>query len=205
MPVRQIPDENKPGRSSINISVHKSKPDTETQSTFQPLQRTLDPPFSYQEELPGGVAKQSDNLGSPIRFTHPAKPNLPAITERKPQDGVKYNPDQPASTNERRFISTDDLLARLPVQPIRRLTPIPGQRGAHQGIKEPSGKKLEMLKRGERRRPTPPSLRRAGSQLESPYASSEHVIFGGERYQTLDSRGKGKDALRKTDVFVSSY
>lgn len=164
--------------------------------SFQLTEKTLDSPFSYS-------AKQSsedfDNLGSLVKPTHPLKKNLPTITEQKAEDTVKENVTQSAPINERRFISTDDLLARLPVPPVRKLNPTLDQPNALQKIKAIPDEKMDILKRGERRRTVSPSLRRAGSQLESPNASSEHIIFGGERYQTVDNQVK---TLRKTDLYV---
>lgn len=174
---------------------------TYTHSDFQLSQTKPHSPFSYPDKPSTELLQNPDNTSSHTT-THPVKSNHPTIAEQEPKDGIKHNPNQPVSTTERGFISAEDLLARLPVQPVHKLTLIPDQSIVNPKVRLSSDRKMDLLKR-ERRRPTPPSLRRAGSQLESPNASSEHIIFGGERYQTPDNKGKGKETLKRTDIYVS--
>lgn len=189
-------------RAISDIFVNKQDPPASIQQGFKLPQKGLDSPFSYLDKPSTELPTSTDNLNSKTNPTNPISSNLPAITERKSEDGTKHNTSQSAST-ERGFISAEDLIARLavqPAQPARKLTPIPDQSIVNPKVRFPSDKKMDFLKRGERRRPAPPSLRRAGSQIESSNASSEHIIFGGERYQTPENNGKGK----KADIYVCS-
>lgn len=176
---------------------------TYLQSDFQLSQRKIDSPPSHPDKSSTGLLQTPDNTGSHTPSSNLAKSNLTTIAEGEFKDGTKLSPTQIASTTERSFISAEDLLARLAVQPVNKLTSIPDQSIVNPKVRLPSEKKMDLLKR-ERRRPTPPSLRRAGSQLESPNASSEHIIFGGERYPTPEIKGKGKEAIKRTDIYVCS-
>lgn len=180
--------------------VSKQDPLTNTHSGFQLPQQERDSPLSYPEPS-AELLQKNENTDSNTTSSHFTKSNLPTITEGESKNGTKKTLDQLAPTTERGFISAEDLLARLAVQPVRELTSIPDQSIVNPKVRLSSDKKMDLLKR-ERRRPTPPSLRRAGSQLESPNASSENIIFGGERYQTPENKGKGKEAIKRTDIYV---
>lgn len=164
------------------------------------LQRKPELPFPYSEKL---STETPDNTSSRTPSSDLFKPNLPTTAESESKDGTKHKPNTISSTTERSFISAEDLLARLAVQPAHKLTTIPDQSIVNPKVRLSSEKKMDLLKR-ERRRPTPPSLRRAGSQIESPNASSENIIFGGERYQTPEIKGKGKEVIKRTDIYVRS-
>lgn len=157
--------------------------------------------FNKASESLSGRPSKEQTTDSNTTDSHFAKQNLPTITEGESKDSTKQTLNQLAPTTERGFISAEDLLARLAVQPVHKPTSIPDQSIANPKVRLSSDKKMDLLKR-ERRRPTPPSLRRAGSQLESPNASSENIIFGGERYQTPENKGKGKEAIKRTDIYV---
>lgn len=165
-------------------------------------QRKPDLPFPHPDKSLTESSQTPDNTSSHTPSSDLIKPNLPIIAESESKDDIKYNPNSIVSA-ERSFISAEDLLARLAVQPAHKLTTIPDQFIVNPKVRLPSEKKMDLLKR-ERRRPTPPSLRRAGSQIESPNASSENIIFGGERYQTPEIKGKGKEVIKRTDIYVRS-
>lgn len=194
-----------PPREKITSDHLLSKQDSPaySQSDFQLSQRRIDSPLSHSDKSSTGSLQNPDNTGLHTPSSNLAKSNLPTIAEGESKDGTKLNQTQIASTTERSFISAEDLLARLAVQPVQQLTSIPDQSIVNPKARLSSEKKMDLLKR-ERRRPTPPSLRRAGSQLESPNASSEHIIFGGERYPTPEIKGKGKEAIKRTDIYVRS-
>ncbi|RPB00686.1 hypothetical protein L873DRAFT_1834987 [Choiromyces venosus 120613-1] len=151
-------------------------------------------------EKPYAPEKQEEEKEQPILETptkpFPAKKKLPTIPEVR-KVSTEVHPPTPtrvaSSVRERKFISTEDLIARLagqstPAQELRRSRSFGLQR-----IKVPSEDPMDILKRGERRRTISPSLRRVGSQIDSPRTSAEHVIFNGEqRYGTPDGSGKGK-------------
>lgn len=179
--------------------VGRQKSPTDTQSNFHLPERKLD---SYPGKAPIRLPNETGNLALPTNTTNTIKPNLPAIPERKSEDGSKANTGKSTSAIDQSFISAEDLLARLAVQPVRKLTPIPGQSVTNPKARLLTDKKMDFLKRGERRRPAPPSLRRAGSQIESPNASSEHIIFGGGGYQAPENRGKGEGGTKKADIYV---
>lgn len=182
--------------------VNKDSP-TNTHPDFQLPQRKPDSPLSYPDQSSTKLLQKTDNTDSRAASSHLTKSNLPTIAEGESKGSTKHNPNQSAPITERDFISAEDLLARLAVQPAHKLTSTPDQSVANPKVRLSSDKKMDLLKR-ERRRPTPPSLRRAGSQLESPNASSEHIIFGGERHQTPENKGKGKgkETIKRVDIYV---
>lgn len=184
--------------------VNKQDSPTNTHPGFQLPQRKPDFPLSYPDQLSTKLLQKTDNTDSRATSSHPTKSNLPTIAEGESKGNTKHNPNQSAPITERDFISAEDLLARLAVQPAHKLTSTPDQSIANLKVRLSSDKKMDLLKR-ERRRPTPPSLRRAGSQLESPNASSEHIIFGGERHQTPENKGKGKETIKRVDIYVCQY
>jgi hypothetical protein len=201
-----------------------TKEDTQNNNlqSFQLSQRTLDQPLTYSGR-PLAEGEIRDNFGSPVKLSHPTKQGLSTIIEQKPEEFVRpslprsntakerdftsteefVRPSLPRSktAKERDFISTDDLLSRLPthrpLQRAKRLTPLTLSSTPAQITRVPT-EKMDVLKRGERRRTVTPSLRRAGSQLDSPNASTEHIIFGGDDYQ--HQQGK---VLQKADLYVS--
>lgn len=200
-----------------------TKEDTQNNlQSFQLSQRTLDQPLTYSGR-PLAEGERRENFGSPVKLSHPPKKGLSTIIEQKPEEFVRpslprsntakernftsteefVRPSLPRSktAKERDFISTDDLLSRLPthrpLQRAKRLTPLTLSSTPPQITRVPS-EKMDVLKRGERRRTVTPSLRRAGSQLDSPNASTEHIIFGGGDYQP--QQGK---VLQKADLYVS--
>ncbi|KAF8544666.1 hypothetical protein BDD12DRAFT_723005, partial [Trichophaea hybrida] len=85
-----------------------------------------------------------------------------------------------------RFITTENLLQRLQSDIPRR---------ARTTISSSRPPEMQVLKRGDRSSAAPPPLRRVGSQVDSPHASSEHLIFG-ERFTTPDRKGKVQDKTR---------
>lgn len=163
------------------------------------FQRKPDLPLPHPDKSSTELAQTPDNTSSHTPHSDLIKS---IIAGSETGDGTKYNPNSIVST-ERSFISAEDLLSRLAVQPAHKLSTIPDQFIVNPKVRLSSEKKMDLLKR-ERRRPTPPSLRRAGSQVGSPNASSENIIFGGERYQTPEIKGKGKDVIKRTDIYVRS-
>lgn len=192
-----------PSKEQTTSTRFVSKQDslTNTRPGFQLSQQKHDSPLSYPDQPSTELLRKNENTDSNTTSSHLAKSNLPTITEGESKDSTKKTPNQSAPTTERGFISAEDLLARLAVQTVHKITSIPDQSIVNPKVRLLSEKKMDLLKR-ERRRPTPPTLRRAGSQLESPNASSENIIFGGERYQTPENKGKGKEAIKRTDIYV---
>ncbi|KAG0639027.1 hypothetical protein HOY80DRAFT_886942 [Tuber brumale] len=135
----------------------------------------------------------------------PTKPfankKLPTILEvrKAPTEVHPPTPTRATGARERKFISTEDLIARLAGQTTGHELRKSRSSGL-QRIKIPGEDPMDILKRGERRRTISPSLRRVGSQIDSPRASGEHVIFNGERYGTPD-KGKARDITHSAEYY----
>ena len=159
-------------------------------------------------EKPYSPEKQENNRKEEEQiFDTPTKPfvnkKLPTIPEVR-KASTEVHPPTPtptptASTRERKFISTEDLIARLTGQATGHELRKSRSSGL-QRIKIPSEDPMDILKRGERRRTISPSLRRVGSQIDSPRTSGEHVIFNGERYGTPD-KTKARDVTSSAEYY----
>ena len=95
-----------------------------------------------------------------------------------------------ASTAGSRFITAEDILRLQSDVPRRAKSAIWATRPPE--LQEDG--KMQVLKRGERAGKAP-SLRRVGSQIESPRTSAEHIIFG-ERFTTPVRPGSAHDKTR---------
>ena len=157
-------------------------------------------------EKPYSPEKQENNRKEEEQVIDtPTKPfvnkKLPTILETR-KVSTEVHPPTPtrtASARERKFISTEDLIARLTGQAAGHELRKSRSSGL-QRIKIPSEDPMDILKRGERRRTTSPSLRRVGSQIDSPRTSGEHVIFNGERYGTPD-KAKARDVTSSAEYY----
>lgn len=162
-------------------------------------------------EKPYSLEKQENNREEEGQaLDTPTKPfvnkKLPTIlearkvsTEVQPPPTPTPTPTRTASARERKFISTEDLIARLTGQATGHELRKSRSSGL-QRIKIPSEDPMDILKRGERRRTISPSLRRVGSQIDSPRTSGEHVIFNGERYGTPD-KTRARDVTSSAEYY----
>ncbi|CAZ84319.1 unnamed protein product [Tuber melanosporum] len=152
--------------------------------------KPLEKPY-YSEKHENNRKEEEQALDTPAKPF--ANKKLPTILEvrKAPTEVHPPTPTRTTSARERKFISTEDLIARLTGQTTSHELRKSRSSGL-QRIKIPGEDPMDILKRGERRRTISPSLRRVGSQIDSPRASGEHVIFNGERYGTPD-KGKARD------------
>ena len=171
-----------------------------TKEPYQISRKPLDSPY-HSPEKPVSRG-DSTSIDTPTKQSV-TRPSLSTIPERRSEDALRgskisteVQPPTPtrsktfsgAAAKERKFISTEDLISRLAGQTIPEL-----RKSRSSGSKPPLEEAMDILKRGERRRTISPTLRRVGSQIDSPRTSSEHIIFGGERYSTPDNKGKVRD------------
>jgi hypothetical protein len=162
------PDKEDPQRSTSNYRVSLptiSEQRTEDRISAPQLKRTTSLiPIQTPFEQP-----------KPRSFSLYESPSNRPLESQKQSKVVASVPGSTTARRVNRLITQEDLINRLVSDVPRRAKSALAQYRPDLSSDEI---RMQVLKRGQRAGTMPPSLRRVGSQLDSPRASGEHVIFG---------------------------